>query len=162
VRDELAELLRPGTAVADVLEQAELLTSEVAANAVKFSRQSFEVDLAVHHTWIQVGVMDQGTGWPEVRDPGPHEPGGRGLRIVAAIATDWGAEPEPVGSKTVWFRLPLPHGAAGHLDCERSTAPPPARAAAHAFGRPGRAATHPAVPSPHVPRTAQHSSPGAP
>src|SRR5262245_47872355 len=69
VRDELTGLLRPGPAVADVLDQVELLTSEVAANAVKFSRRSFEVDLAVHHTWVQVGVVDQGPGWPEVQDP---------------------------------------------------------------------------------------------
>jgi anti-sigma regulatory factor (Ser/Thr protein kinase) len=160
VRAELTELLRPGAAVADVLDQVELLTSEVAANAVKFSRQAFEVDLAVHHTWVQVGVVDQGPGWPEVQDPDPREPGGRGLQIVAAVATDCGAEPWPVGGKMVWFRLPLPTGAAQHLDCEWATAPPTG-AAASAFARAGRAASRPAVPPPHVPGTACHPPPGA-
>jgi anti-sigma regulatory factor (Ser/Thr protein kinase) len=159
-RDELTKLLRPGAAVADVLEQVELLTSEVAANAVKFSREAFEVDLAVHHTWIQVGVVDQGPGWPEVQDPDPHEPGGRGLRIVAAIATDWGAEQEPVGGKMVWFRLPLPNGAAAHLDCDQVTAPP-VGAAAGRFPRAGQAATRAGPIPPHIPRTARHPSPGA-
>jgi anti-sigma regulatory factor (Ser/Thr protein kinase) len=159
VRGELTELLRPGAAVTDALDQAELLTSEVAANAVKFSRQPFEVELAVHHTWVEVGVVDQGSGWPEVQDTGPHEPGGRGLRIVSAIATDWGADPEPVGGKLVWFRLPLPKGAAGHLDCERSTTPP-AGTAATTFARAGREATGPAAPSPPpAPRTAQRTAP---
>jgi anti-sigma regulatory factor (Ser/Thr protein kinase) len=155
VRDELTEILRPGTA-SDVLDQAELLTSEVAANAVKFSRQPFEVDLAVHHRWVQVGVVDQGAGWPEVQDPDPSEPGGRGLRIVAAVATDWGAEPEQVGGKMVWFRLPLPNGAAEHLDCERREAPPLGAAAgprARVGMRPGQAGTAP----PDAPQPARYS-----
>ena len=164
VREELTGLLRPGAAVADVLDQAELLTSEVAANAVKASRQSFEVALAVHHTWVQVGVMDQGPGWPELQDPDPREPGGRGLRIVAAVATAWGAEPVPAGGKRVWFRLPLPNGVAEHLDCTQATALPVGAAAgpsARAGMPANRAATRAGATPPHAPRSARHPTSNA-
>lgn len=117
VRQQLAGLLSPAPEPAGLLDQAELLTSELAANAVKASGRDIAVEVAVHHGWVQVSVLDRGPGRPTMLDPKPSEPGGRGLRIVGAVATGWGTRPDPAGGKTVWFRLPLPAGAAEHLTC---------------------------------------------
>jgi hypothetical protein len=51
-------------------------------------------------------VHDWSTRQPVVRNGGLSARSGRGLRLVGAVASDWGVETSPDG-KTVWAELPL-------------------------------------------------------
>jgi hypothetical protein len=56
---------------------------------------------------VRVEVMDQ--GWwsgPRLRND-PDETSGRGLHILATLATSWGVRRRRLG-RTVWFELPIP------------------------------------------------------
>ncbi len=47
-------------------------------------------------------VTDHGRAWPRPMTPGDDDEGGRGLAIVAVLATRWGVDPAERG-KTTWF-----------------------------------------------------------
>jgi anti-sigma regulatory factor (Ser/Thr protein kinase) len=113
VRDILSEEPR------EIVEAAELMTSELATNCVRHAHSDFE--LAIHRSRdeIRVEVSDQGEGQPVMRSPTPREQSGRGLRIVQELAEDWGITPLPNG-KLVWFCLPVRTHAGEHKS--RSTA----------------------------------------
>jgi serine/threonine-protein kinase RsbW len=101
VRDVLRDQSR------ETVDAAELMACELATNAVQHAQSEFE--LAIHSgKEIRVEVRDTGQGRPTPRSPTPHEPSGRGLRIVEAVSDAWGVIPSPSG-KTVWFTLPQQH-----------------------------------------------------
>jgi anti-sigma regulatory factor (Ser/Thr protein kinase) len=114
----------------EVVADGELVVSELVSNAVRACRQQVTVGVQVHHRWVGLTVRDGSPGLPVLHDPAPREVGGQGLRIVAALTTEWGAHPEPGGGKTVWCHLPLPAHAADHLPCARPTPGHPAGPAA--------------------------------
>ena len=98
VRDVLPDQSR------EIVDAAELMTSELATNCVQHARTDFE--LAIHSQGqIRVEVRDTDQGRPMLRSPMPEEPSGRGLRIVEAMSDTWGIIPSSNG-KTVWFTLP--------------------------------------------------------
>ena len=84
---------------------AALLTSELATNAVVHAARTFEVSVQVEPGYARVEIRNDE---PELlllmRDPGPDDPRGRGLRIVEAFAHRWGAESSR-DAKVVWFEL---------------------------------------------------------
>jgi hypothetical protein len=87
----------------DVVEAAELLTSELATNCVRHAHTAFELAVDARAE-IRIEVRDTGEGHPELRSPTPHDASGRGLRIVEAMASAWGVSPSASG-KVVWFTL---------------------------------------------------------
>lgn len=92
----------------EVIEDALILTSEVVTNAIRHGAGRVALLLALDAALVQVDVHDDGPGGPpiEANRPPDEVPGGRGLIIVEAIATDWGVVPDPEGQgKTVWFEL---------------------------------------------------------
>jgi hypothetical protein len=80
------------------------LTSELANNAVIHARTPFTVGVLPGETRIRVTVSDGSVTPPVPRSLGPDHPSGRGLRIVEALADDWGFSLEKRG-KTVWFEV---------------------------------------------------------
>jgi anti-sigma regulatory factor (Ser/Thr protein kinase) len=90
----------------DVRDTAELLTSELVTNALLHAG----TDLTVHvlsagsGSVVRVAVDDGSAVAPALRDPDAGALGGRGLPLVASLATRWGWEPLPVG-KRVWFEV---------------------------------------------------------
>lgn len=89
-----------------------LLVSEIAANAVRHSTSGdggeFEVAVSVADGLVRVEVSDQG-GASEPRltseDGAPEAlTGGRGLRIVDALAAKWGHAGDQLG-RVVWFEV---------------------------------------------------------
>ena len=83
---------------------AELLTSELVTNALLHARTGVQVAVAVADGTAEVGVTDGSTSVPSQRSASSTEEGGRGIRLVAAVASEWGVA--TVGSgKQVWFRL---------------------------------------------------------
>lgn len=96
---------------ADLVDDAELLASEVVTNAVRHGGPVIELAVAVDAGSFTVRVSDGSIRLPAVRDHSAlDEPSGRGLRMVEQVAAEWGVESESgdVG-KTVWFRLSQHH-----------------------------------------------------
>ncbi|KUP95625.1 ATP-binding protein [Thermobifida cellulosilytica] len=118
VRDRLAGFPR-------VVGDAELVAAELFANACRHTRSgqggTVTVSLSALHTGlVLITVADQGprtdprTGRPRVPQPRPPDDpltaDGRGLRLVAALTTDWGHWTTRGGGHSVWavFAPPLP------------------------------------------------------
>lgn len=97
-----------GDADPRVVEVAELLTSELVANAVLHGVGPITLHLAADETHLRVEVADGSTHLPGIVDA-PREVGGLGLPIVDHLSRAWGADATPSG-KTVWFELALDDG----------------------------------------------------
>jgi anti-sigma regulatory factor (Ser/Thr protein kinase) len=90
---------------------AELLASELVANAAEHA--SGPIGLALRHhaqpdgqRGITCEVTDASPNLPRPTQARRDDERGRGLAIIAALATASGVRPEPVG-KTTWFTLAL-------------------------------------------------------
>lgn len=81
-----------------------LLTSELVTNAVLHACSPIEVTVEIRPGAVHVQVSDDLPGLHQEPDGSRH--GGRGLVLVAAMASDWGisARGEAVG-KSVWFEV---------------------------------------------------------
>jgi anti-sigma regulatory factor (Ser/Thr protein kinase) len=83
-----------------------LATSELAANSVRHAGTAYTVQVDRTADEVRVTVDDDGEGDPEVQDPGPFTPSGRGLLIVDQLSDDWGSSSRP-GHNRVWFAVRL-------------------------------------------------------
>ena len=129
-RRMLRELLSAWGAPQD-RQDAELLATELVANVVDHvggeQALTLEVDLA--DDWLRIGVVDGSAVRPVVQELSGVRPRGRGMQMVAAIATRWGVD-DHRGGKRVWLDLvpaaapaglaPVP-GGDGSGDRERQT-----------------------------------------
>ena len=86
-------------------DAAELLTSELAANAVMHAESRYEVRLSRTNNSIRVEVVNDR---PEMVARLVEASGeiGRGLAIVNEVASAWGVE-TGASQKVIWFELPL-------------------------------------------------------
>lgn len=108
VADTLNEMNCPPT----LIEAAVLLTSEVVTNAVLHARigeprPDIGLTVVANDGVVRVEVRDESPTMPR---PGQHDPdalSGRGLLLLDALASDWGADPDGDGGsgKLVWFEL---------------------------------------------------------
>jgi anti-sigma regulatory factor (Ser/Thr protein kinase) len=96
--------------VADVLEGVvdkasvvELLTSELAANAVIHADSEFRVRVIVNVGTVRVEIVNDEPELLLIMKE-PSDEGGRGLHIVKALAQDWGSESRR-DEKVVWFAV---------------------------------------------------------
>ena len=97
------------------LDDLLVLVSEVAANAVKHTASgdggAFEIVVWVNEGAVRVEVGDQGgASEPRLADDGVSADaltGGRGLRIVDALAAKWGHAGDELG-RVVWFEVECP------------------------------------------------------
>lgn len=83
-------------------DAAVLMVSELVTNAVLHGRPPIVVMIERDQSDVQVTVADHHPHWPSLQNPSPDAVGGRGLRIVDALASAWGIQPRAVG-KAVWF-----------------------------------------------------------
>jgi anti-sigma regulatory factor (Ser/Thr protein kinase) len=91
----------------EVVEVAQLLTTELVTNALKHGRGDITLGITIATEDLRIDVTDDGPGHPEIGCGGPDELGGRGLMVVEALASMWGVAPALRASgKTVWFSLP--------------------------------------------------------
>jgi anti-sigma regulatory factor (Ser/Thr protein kinase) len=109
VRKVLVEDLQTRSVSEVVVDEAEIVVSELVSNAVRHARPLTDGMLRVH--WkVKAGVVEV-----EVTDggsetsprPAPRTiwaPSGRGLRIVRSLAHEWGVTEDRNGS-TVWASL---------------------------------------------------------
>jgi hypothetical protein len=83
---------------------ADLLTSELASNAVDHSITPFEVTVLIGDE-VRVEIVDGNATMPVRSAAAPDAERGRGLLVVDALASAWSVEPSARG-KTVWFTVP--------------------------------------------------------
>jgi DNA-binding NarL/FixJ family response regulator len=102
VRDRLEEW-----GVVAVLDDAMLVVSELAANALTHASSAYRLRLSATHQVLRIEVDDDGAGSPEPQPLTETEESGRGLHLVGALAASWGMEPASSGGKRVWAELAL-------------------------------------------------------
>ena len=102
VRRHAAKRLSPGA-----MEDAVLLVSEVVTNALLHG--SPPVTLALYPVddagRLRVSVSDRQLADPVVQPREPLAAGGRGMAVVAQVATRWGVDHLSDGTKRVWFEV---------------------------------------------------------
>jgi len=87
-------------------ETVELLVSEVVTNAMIHARTDAEVAVVLQRDVVRIEVGDRSDDPPRPRDAVPHGVSGRGVKLVAALASAWGVDRGLAGGKVVWFELP--------------------------------------------------------
>jgi anti-sigma regulatory factor (Ser/Thr protein kinase) len=94
--------------VEEVADVAELLSSELVTNAVVHAHTAVELCAARDDDGgFRVDVFDRGVAGhvvPRRRKADPAAENGRGLAIVASLASSWGVD-EAGNGKSVWFTL---------------------------------------------------------
>lgn len=85
-------------------QRIELLTSELASNAVLHAQTTFTVTVAVGDACVRISITDASTRPVMIKSYGPTSPTGRGLHLVGSYSDHWGVE-ELLEGKTVWFEL---------------------------------------------------------
>ncbi|CAA9353216.1 MAG: hypothetical protein AVDCRST_MAG34-1900 [uncultured Nocardioidaceae bacterium] len=91
--------------LAALLDDAVLVASELATNAVTHADSACRIRLSLQPTALRIDVVDTGTGTPEPRPESFTEDHGRGLHLIDALATAWGLEQIPGDGKVVWAEL---------------------------------------------------------
>jgi hypothetical protein len=86
-------------------EGLELVTSELATNAVQHGWSPFAVSLILDGDTVRVEVADKNPAVPKIVDTTLLARGGRGLVIIEQAASRWGCRPLDGGGKTVWAEL---------------------------------------------------------
>ncbi|MGO4340368.1 ATP-binding protein [Pedococcus sp. 2YAF34] len=118
VRRTLVEDLESRDVPTVVVDEAEIVVSELVSNAIRHARALSDGNLRVH--WkvkagvVEVEVTDGGS--ESSPRPAPRTiwaPSGRGLRIVRSLAHEWGVTEDRNGT-TVWASLGGPSRRRSH------------------------------------------------
>jgi anti-sigma regulatory factor (Ser/Thr protein kinase) len=105
--DELENLLGSDRAAQAVVDDAQLIVSELITNAVNAECSRTGLTLECDGNSLRIAVRDDGPGRPTLRSANERDEHGRGLAIIAAIAASWGVcEADP--GKQVWAELTIP------------------------------------------------------
>ncbi len=129
IHDMLAEVADGGPAgdVPEFVDDVVLLASELCENAVLHAGTAFDLAVEADDDQVTVAVTDRGPGALELhlaeprRQYGRAATHGRGLSLIARLATTWGTRHEADGHHTVWFSLARRPGTAA----EPEAAPAP-------------------------------------
>lgn len=105
-RRVVREMVQAWSMDPQLVPDAELLVTEVVANAVEHagSESALELDLTASDDWLRVGLADGSMIRPVIRELDHTALRGRGMQLVAAVADRWGSE-DHRGGKRVWFDL---------------------------------------------------------
>ncbi|MDQ1614441.1 MAG: hypothetical protein QOJ60_380 [Actinomycetota bacterium] len=89
----------------EVVEVIVLLVSELVTNAVRHAHAPIRLTLMTTADDVRVEVVDgDASRIPVLQETGLDQPGGRGLRLVDALARSWGVSADDAG-KCVWFEV---------------------------------------------------------
>jgi anti-sigma regulatory factor (Ser/Thr protein kinase) len=100
----VTDLLRRWGHSDGVVQDAQLVISELATNAVIHAGSPFSVVVNGDDSGVRISVTDCSTAQAAVKETSSDLPSGRGLRMVSALSASWGVDPAP-GGKTVWAQL---------------------------------------------------------
>jgi anti-sigma regulatory factor (Ser/Thr protein kinase) len=103
-RQFVAEVLKGWGHSASLLEDAKLIVSELATNAVRHANSPFSVEICPKGSIVRLSVRDASRTVPSLRGRDALAESGRGLQIVDALSADWGVEFSGQ-DKAVWAEL---------------------------------------------------------
>ena len=89
----------------DLVDTTRLLLGEVITNALQYTVGDVAVRLVLRRSRLRVEVYDASERRPDLREVDPDSESGRGLRIIATLADEWGHDARESGGKVVWFEL---------------------------------------------------------
>jgi anti-sigma regulatory factor (Ser/Thr protein kinase) len=108
--------------LADLIEDAEMLVSELMTNALEASwrldgRPPIAMRLLASQDRLLIEAWDQDTGPCDLhpQQPRSDEDHGRGLMVVDALSHRWGVRLASASHKVVWAELVVPDGPARTL-----------------------------------------------
>jgi sigma-B regulation protein RsbU (phosphoserine phosphatase) len=107
-----------GCDVPEFVDDVVLLASELCENAVLHAGTAFSLAVVADDDEVTVAVTDRGPGALELHLAEPRQrygraaTHGRGLSLIARLATTWGTRHEADGQHTVWFALARRPGSA--------------------------------------------------
>lgn len=90
-----------------VVDDCALLLSELVSNSVVHARSEARICVGLIGTVLRVEVADDSDRLPVRRPQALDATGGRGVLIMEALASSWGAarRADPPPGKVVWFEL---------------------------------------------------------
>jgi anti-sigma regulatory factor (Ser/Thr protein kinase) len=106
--DQVTSVLGHGSVAQVVIDDVNLVVSELVTNAVRAGCSEVGLDLEVHRDRVRLTVADQAPGIPELQHPAPSDEHGRGLQLVADLSASWGVSYPQMGGKQVWADLAVP------------------------------------------------------
>jgi len=96
--------------LADQIDQAVLVTSELVTNAVIHAHTELRLLVELHDDQLHLAVQDASPHLLHLATaPDALDEGGRGLLLVEALATTWQVQHPPEGGKVVACVLDLAH-----------------------------------------------------
>ncbi|MEU9990740.1 SpoIIE family protein phosphatase [Streptomyces sp. NPDC048045] len=95
---------------ADLHDLGVLATSELVANSLQHGTPPMRLRLRRTDRRLIIEVTDGDDHLPRRRRAEPGDESGRGIAIVATIASSWGSRRTPGGGKAVWCEFLLPKG----------------------------------------------------
>jgi CheY-like chemotaxis protein/anti-sigma regulatory factor (Ser/Thr protein kinase) len=87
-----------------LFDEASLIVTELAANAVLHAGSPYEVRLTHADGMLRIEVADEDPGTPEPQPFSAVAETGRGIVLVAAVSASWGIDARPDG-KVTWAEL---------------------------------------------------------
>jgi GAF domain-containing protein len=112
VRHWAAAFLEHWAVPADERHTIILIIDELIANAITHTTGPTNIVLRRIGSTIRVEVTDPSDRQPRLRATSEDDLGGRGLQIVANLATRWGSDVREEGGKAVWFEMEIGAGTA--------------------------------------------------
>ncbi|HSP38642.1 MAG TPA: SpoIIE family protein phosphatase [Frankiaceae bacterium] len=103
-RQFVAEVCDAAAVQGDLGDTAILLTSELVTNAVLHARSPAYLTVWADGSRLRVQVTDESRDLPKPNQADENATGGRGISMVALLASRWGVELRESG-KSVWFEL---------------------------------------------------------
>ncbi|MER6125646.1 SpoIIE family protein phosphatase [Streptomyces sp. NPDC001795] len=94
----------------DLHDLGVLATSELVANSLQHGTPPMRLRLRRTDRRLIIEVTDGDDHLPRRRRAEPADEAGRGIAIVATIASSWGSRRTPGGGKAVWCEFALPRG----------------------------------------------------
>jgi anti-sigma regulatory factor (Ser/Thr protein kinase) len=88
----------------DLIADAAAVITELATNAIVHAASAFTVTVQALTDGVRLSLLDSNPHRPLPREPAQMSTSGRGLRMVASLARDWGSDIRPDG-KLVWAEL---------------------------------------------------------
>lgn len=103
----LGSLFSVSQAAEELVGRMSIVMSELTTNAVVAGSRLIDVQIDVHRRHIVVSVSDDAGGHAVAQSAGPQDDHGRGLQMVARVASSWGVDYTAQGKK-VWANVMLP------------------------------------------------------